>query len=83
MMKRMLTKKVRRAIIITAAVDLANKKGLHYVTPTRVAEMCMVVTSVSTCRGYFTLPQLWAAILADKRASKKVKKDAILMGMTQ
>ena len=81
MTSQMLTRKVRRAIIITAAVDLANEKGLHYVTPSRVAAQCMVVTSVSTCRGYFTMPELWAAILSDKRASKKVKNDAILMGM--
>ena len=81
MTKRMLTKRVRRAIIITAAVDLANKKGLDFVTPARVAELCMVKTSAHTCRGYFPLPELWAAILADKRASKKVKKDGELMGM--
>ncbi len=76
-----LTKKVRRAIIITAAVDLANEKGLHYVTPARVAARCMVTTAAHTCRGYFTLPQLWTAIITDKRASKKVKEDAIKMGM--
>lgn len=81
MRSQMLTKKVRRAIIITAAVDLANKKGLDYVTPARVAARCMVSTSVHTCRGYFTLSELWTAIITDKRASEKVKKDAELMGM--
>ena len=74
-------KKVRRSMLVTAALEVAEEYGLVSVSPTTVAARCMVPTSRSTCAGYFTKSDLFDEVLADPRCSKEIKRQAKEMGL--
>lgn len=74
-------KAIRRAMLTTAAIQVAEEQGLMHVSPITTAERCMVKTAPQTCRQYFTKEELYAQILADPRTSKKVKDQAAEMGL--
>ena len=72
----------RRAIVLTAAVTVANDRGLAAVTWDAVARACTVRTSVGTAREYFkTLTALWRAVAADTRANRAVRDEATGCGI--
>lgn len=72
--------KQRRAIIITAAVRLANSEGIGAVTFENVGRECEFPVAAETVRHYFsTRNNLWRAVMLDERASASVRE--ILSGM--
>lgn len=74
-------KKIKTAMIVTAAIQIAEEEGLMYVTPASAAMRCMVPTSNQTVRTYFTKMELYSAILTDDRCSEKVKRQGKDMGL--
>lgn len=71
---RRFSPRVRRAVILDAAVSLANEDGLLGVTFDSVADRCEIDTSKHTVRKYFgTLPGLYSEIIADDNCKPEVK----------
>lgn len=69
-----LTGDERRSLIVTAAVDVANKEGLAEVTYEKVARRCAVQTSKHTVKHYFPLKsRLFERIIAHKNSNNQVK----------
>lgn len=73
---------VRKSLIISTGVELANRDGLALATPLRVAASCEIETAVNTVRYYFkTNQELWAAIAGHSKASRAVKDEAERLGV--
>lgn len=72
----------RSALILTAAVKVANDSGLAEVTFKTVAKACVMSTTPRTVQHYFKIGDLRAAVVADPRASQEVRDDAVSMGMS-
>lgn len=71
----------RRAVIVSAAVELANDKGLSEVTFHSVAQKCRMDTMPRTVQHYFKIGELRRAVVADARANQMVRDDAAAMGI--
>lgn len=72
----------RRAMILSAAISIANRDGLAAVNFVSVARCCEVSTSPRTVRHYFgTKGNLWLCVISDGRSSPKVKHSAAKMGL--
>lgn len=71
----------RRAVIITAAVEIANAKGLGALAFEDVAENCRVATTKRTIANHFKVAELRRAVIDDCRANQEVLDDAVAMGM--
>ncbi len=71
----------RAAVILTAAIKVANEKGLHEVTFKTVAKACLVTTTPRTVQHYYNIGDLRAAVIADKRATQEVQDTAVAMGL--
>lgn len=72
----------RKADILTAAVELANEKGLVGLSLSDIAERCVAETSVRLARSHFSLKELRAAVATDDRADKQVRDDAVALGIS-
>ena len=72
----------RKAIIMSAAVEVANKKGLSEVSFATVAAACKMSTTPRTVSHYFKIGELREAVIADDRVTKEVREEAIAMGLT-
>lgn len=70
----------RKAVIITAAVEVANEKGIGELTFQNVAEACRMKTTVRTVCHYFKIGELRQAVINDERANKMVRDDAVALG---
>lgn len=75
------SKKIKRAMLVTAALQVAEEEGLINVSHVTVAARCMVPTSEHTCRSYFTKDELFDGVLADPRCSEKIKRQARDIGI--
>ena len=71
----------RRAVIMTAAVTVANERGLSEVTFKTVADACGMRTTPRTVSHYFKIGELRRATVADSRANKEVRDAAVAMGI--
>jgi AcrR family transcriptional regulator len=71
----------RVSVILSAAVDVANEKGLSEVTFKTVAAKCLVRTTPRTVAHYYKIGDLRRAVIADERANDTVKVDAVTMGI--
>lgn len=71
----------RMAVIITAAVEQANRKGLASVTAHTVAERCAIRTSVRTVKMYFSRKALWNAVILHPKVTQIVLDDAFALGV--
>ena len=71
----------RCAVILSAAVQVANEKGLSEVTFATVASACKMRTKPRTVSHYFKIGELRRAVVTDSRASAEVKDDAFAMGL--
>lgn len=70
----------RRALIVSKAVAIANRHGLHDVTAESVS--LAAGCSVSHIRKHFTSRGLLLrAVAADKRVTARVRNDAIELGL--
>lgn len=77
-----LTRKQRKAIIIDAAVQIANKEGLATLTYIVIANQCSIRTSEWTVKHYFpTKAHLFSAVANNDKASKVVRIDAWNLGI--
>lgn len=72
----------RSAVILSAAITVANEKGLSEVTFKSVADACLLKTMPRTVAHYFKIGDLRRAIVADVRASDEVRIDATTMGIS-
>lgn len=72
----------RRAVILTAAVELANRSGLAAVNHESVARKCVIKTTSRNVRHYYPkITELWKAICLDDRSTALVVQDAAGMGI--
>lgn len=72
----------REAVIVTAAVEIANNRGLAAVTHDAVARECKVATTPRLVRHYFRkTTDLWRAAASDERAAQTVRDEAIALGV--
>ena len=71
-----LSRDERRAVILAAAVSVANQYGLTSVTHARVAAECSVPTTSRTVKNYFSRRELWGAVLSDVRTRQRVITEA-------
>lgn len=73
---------VRRALIVTTAVNVANDKGLITVNYTTVAKACAYPMASRTVWSFFrTKDELWKAVVHDHRVKPAVRKAAADMGL--
>lgn len=72
----------RVAVIVSAAVNVANEKGLSEVTFDTVSAACVMKTKPRTVAHYFKIGALRRAVVADERASDEVRDDATAMGIS-
>lgn len=71
----------RTALILSAAITVANEKGLSEVCFATVAAACSMKTAPRTVAHYYKIGDLRRAVVADTRASQEVRDDAIAMGI--
>ena len=71
----------RRALILSAAVELANEHGLNSVTFEAVAKHSRIKTTARSIRIYYSRATLWDAVISDPRANKMVADDALALGV--
>lgn len=71
----------RKAMILSAAIELANERGLNAVTLEAVAEQCRVKTTSRVIRIYYSRRSLWDAVTADPRANQMVADDGVALGV--
>lgn len=71
----------RTALILSAAVSVANRKGLSEVTFATVAAECVWKTKPRTVAHYFKIGELRSAVVKDSRANDEVRADAVAMGI--
>jgi AcrR family transcriptional regulator len=71
----------RVSVILSAAVKVANEKGLSEVTFKTVAANCLVRTTPRTVSHYYKIGDLRRAVISDERANDTVKVDAVTMGI--
>ena len=77
-MNQRLEPEVRRAVIITAAITLANEHGLAAVTHDAVARSCSFKTTGRTVKHYFPrISELWKAVVDDGRAVSNPGPDGV------
>lgn len=77
-----LTAEQRYAIVLDAAVRLANRIGLANVNHRNTAKACEVYTSIATVRHYFPRKNdLWNAILKHKDVAENVKTGSLKLGV--
>lgn len=73
---------IREAVLLTAAVELANKHGLVEVTHEAVAKRVKPSCNKRTVERYFPRNKgLWLAIARDHRAELHVRQQAEGMGI--
>ena len=73
----------RRAVVVQAAVRIAESEGLASVTHGNVAGRCAVRTSVPTIRNYFPHKiDLWRAVL-DATTDEDVHMQAATLGVVR
>ena len=81
-MNQRLEPEARRAVIVTAAITLANENGLAAVTHDAVARSCSFKTTGRTVKHYFPrISELWKAVVDDGRAHQTVVDEAVGMGI--
>lgn len=76
-----LTESERKADIVSAAVALANEKGLISLSLKDVAENCVADTTARTVRYYFSLKSLRKAVAGDDRLNVEAKNEAVALGI--
>ena len=72
----------RTAVIVSAAVVVANDKGLSEVTFETVAAECVMKTKPRTVAHYFKIGELRRVVAADARVSDEVRQHAVAMGIS-
>lgn len=70
----------RSAVILSAAIVVANEKGLSEVTFKTVSDKCLMRTKPRTVAHYFKIGELRRAVVADPRSNDLVRSDAVAMG---
>lgn len=80
-MRQRMEPEERKNVILSAAIELANDKGLSEVTFKTVAAKCIVQTEPRTVASYFKIGELRRAILLDHRTNGEVHGDAVAMGI--
>lgn len=71
----------RKAVILSAALKVANDKGLSEVTFKSIADACQFKTMPRTVAHYYKIGEIRSAVASDSRASDDVKADAVAMGI--
>lgn len=71
----------REAVIVTAAVNVANEDGFSQISLKTVASKCKPKTSVRTVQSYYTMDALRKIVLADTRTSQEARDEATGMGI--
>jgi hypothetical protein len=71
----------RSAVILSAAIEVANEKGLSEVSFSSTAAKCVMKTKPRTVAHYFKIGDLRRAVVNDDRANDDVRTDAIAMGI--
>jgi DNA-binding transcriptional regulator YbjK len=71
----------RHAVILSAAVIVANRDGLSEVTFKTTADACNMPTKSRTVSDYFKIGELRQAVIADSRTSAEVQTQAVAMGI--
>lgn len=71
----------RSSVILSAAVEVANTRGLSEVTFKSVADACLMKTKPRTVSHYFKIGDLRRAVVADSRANDDVRAAAIALGI--
>jgi len=71
----------RKALILSAAIEVANKKSLAEVSFGSVSTECTMKTTPRTVAHYFKIGELRKAIVADVRSSQEVRQEAVAMGI--
>ena len=71
----------RIAVILSAAVDVANRDGLSEVTFRTVAARCVIRTKPRTVAHYLKIGALRRAVISDARSAQAVRDDAVSMGI--
>lgn len=73
----------RKALILSAAITVANNDGLGRVNFDSVSAACRVETSRHTVKHYFpTKAELVAAVIKDDRVTRRVLDTASAMGLS-
>lgn len=82
-MRMRLKPEQRRSVLVAVAVEIANERGLKFVSCESVADACDVVVRPSTVRHYFpTRADLWSAVISDPGAADMVRDEAKRYGIT-
>lgn len=71
----------RRAVVLSAAVSVANRNGLSEVTFKTTAEACTMPTKARTVSSYFRIGELRQAVISDSRSTNEVQAQAVAMGL--
>lgn len=71
----------RKALILNAAVTVANRDGLENVTFANVAGACEIATTPRTVQHYFHIADLREMAARHPAANRKVKETAAKMGI--
>lgn len=71
----------RTAVILSAAIAVANEQGLSEVTFETTAAKCAMKTKPRTVAHYFKIGDLRRAVVADPRANTEVHVAAVAMGI--
>lgn len=72
----------RTAVILSAAVKVANEQGLSEVTFKTTADACLMKTKPRTVAHYFKIGDLRRAVVADERVIDEVRVAAVAMGIS-
>jgi len=71
----------REALILTAAIEVANEKGLSEVSFDTVAAACRMQTTPRTVAHYFKIGVLRKSVADDIRSTQEVRQEAVAMGI--
>ena len=71
----------RRAVIVSAAILVANDAGLSEVTFRTVSARCAFACTPRTVQHYFKIGELRREVVSDARANQMVRDDAAAMGI--
>lgn len=73
----------RRALIISAAVHVANEDGFASLSHVAVSKACAVDTSERTVRSFFSMADLRRIVALDERTNEAAVDTARHMGIVR
>ena len=73
----------RRADIVSAAVQIANRHGFGKINPKNVAKACTLSTTKRVISHYFNMVNLRKIVAVDERLTTEAKDEAKRLGLVK